>query len=60
MGTDGNRHPVDPSGRLRGWQNVSVADASVLPSTVGESPQETIMALSSQIAHAVAQRSGRR
>jgi len=56
MGT-GHSDPVDPTGRLRGWQNVSVADASVLPSTVGESPQETVMAMSMLIARAVAERS---
>ncbi len=59
MGTS-DSDPVDPAGRLRGWQNVSIADASLLPSTVGESPQETIMAISTLVARTVAERSSTR
>jgi choline dehydrogenase-like flavoprotein len=42
MGGD-ERYPVDHSGRLRGFSNIRVADASVLPTNLGESPQGTIM-----------------
>lgn len=55
MGT-GDIDPVDANGRVKGWQNVSVADASVLPTTIGESPQETIMAISSLTADAITHR----
>lgn len=37
------RHAVDSQGRVRGLRNLHVVDASALPSTVGESPQGTIM-----------------
>lgn len=50
MGTDAARSAVDPDGRLRGFSNVYVADASVLPSNTGESPQGTIMAFAREIA----------
>jgi choline dehydrogenase-like flavoprotein len=33
-------------GRVRGLKNLYVCDASILPSNIGESPQETIMAFS--------------
>jgi choline dehydrogenase-like flavoprotein len=42
MGGD-DRFPVDHAGLLRGFSNIRVADASVLPTNVGESPQGTIM-----------------
>ncbi|OGZ94822.1 MAG: hypothetical protein A2528_02080 [Candidatus Staskawiczbacteria bacterium RIFOXYD2_FULL_37_9] len=34
---------VDYNGKLTGYENIYIADASVLPSNIGESPQGTIM-----------------
>jgi choline dehydrogenase-like flavoprotein len=45
MGRDPELFPVDPYGRLAGFDNVIVADGSVLPSAPGVNPQATIMAL---------------
>lgn len=39
-----NKH-VDQDGRLSDFKNIRILDASVLPTTIGESPQETIMAI---------------
>jgi choline dehydrogenase-like flavoprotein len=41
--------PVDLEGRLRGAQNIWVADASILPTMIGESPQGTIMAMADHV-----------
>ncbi len=51
---------VDVKGRLNGFSNVTIADASILPSTVGESPQGTIMAIVTDIARDLAERLGGR
>ena len=45
MGRDPELFPVDPWGRLSGFDNVIVADGSVLPGAPGVNPQATIMAL---------------
>jgi choline dehydrogenase-like flavoprotein len=45
MGRDPELFPVDPWGRLAGFDNVVVADGSVLPGAPGVNPQATIMAL---------------
>ena len=45
MGRDPDLFPVDPWGRLAGFNNVVVADGSVLPGAPGVNPQATIMAL---------------
>jgi choline dehydrogenase-like flavoprotein len=45
MGTDLKKSVVDLNGNLRGMKNVLLADASILPSSIGQSPQETIMAM---------------
>lgn len=37
--------PVDSHGRLRGFENVRVGDASVIPDAPGVNPQGTVMAL---------------
>jgi choline dehydrogenase-like flavoprotein len=37
---------VTPEGKLRNYENIIVADASSLPTSIGESPQGTIMAMS--------------
>ncbi|MCF3130355.1 GMC family oxidoreductase [Streptomyces olivochromogenes] len=43
-GTDAERFPADPTGRLRGVHGVLVADASVLPGCPEVNPQLSIMA----------------
>jgi choline dehydrogenase-like flavoprotein len=45
MGRNLELFPVDPWGRLAGFDNVIVADGSVLPGAPGVNPQATIMAL---------------
>ena len=40
---------VDHVGKLKGYNNIYIADASVLPSNIGESPQGTIMYFSHYI-----------
>lgn len=45
MGRDQELFPVDPWGRLTGFDNIIVADGSVLPGAPGVNPQATIMAL---------------
>jgi len=45
MGGDSDLFPVDPWGHLAGFDNIIVADGSVLPSAPGVNPQATIMAL---------------
>ena len=55
MGGDPTRHVCDPLGRVRNTAALYVADASVFPSPVGVNPMETIMALSSRCAAAVAE-----
>jgi choline dehydrogenase-like flavoprotein len=37
--------PVDSYGRLRGFENVRIGDASVIPDAPGVNPQGTVMAL---------------
>ncbi len=49
MGPNQSSSVVDLDGRLWNMKNVIVADASVLPSNVGESPQGTIMAVVHEI-----------
>jgi choline dehydrogenase-like flavoprotein len=44
MGTS-NKNLVNTSGQLGNFKNLYVADASILPTTIGESPQGTIMAI---------------
>jgi len=48
MGTDGNA-VTDLSGKIHGFKNIYITDASILPSNIGESPQGTIMAISHKI-----------
>jgi hypothetical protein len=52
---NGNHSITDSYGRLRGFDNVHLVDASVLPSNMGESPQGTIMAISKMIVESVLQ-----
>jgi len=53
-GGDAGRHPVGPSGALRGVDGVWVADGSILPGCPGVNPQVSIMALSGAVGRAVA------
>jgi choline dehydrogenase-like flavoprotein len=53
-GGDAPRHPVGPSGALRGTQGVWVADGSILPGCPGVNPQVSIMALSGAVGQAAA------
>jgi choline dehydrogenase-like flavoprotein len=43
MGADPNASVVDPEGRVWGWKNLRVADASVFPTSLGVNPQITTM-----------------
>jgi choline dehydrogenase-like flavoprotein len=49
MGADDRRFVVDLDGKVRGMKNVIVSDASILPSSFGESPQGTIMAFAHEV-----------
>jgi choline dehydrogenase-like flavoprotein len=49
MGTDPSVSVVNPDGKLWDMDNIFVADASILPSNIGESPQGTIMAFVHEI-----------
>jgi choline dehydrogenase-like flavoprotein len=53
MGADGQRAPVDVTGRLRGIQRVYIADASCLPSCPEVNPQLSIMAMALAIAQGI-------
>ena len=49
MGPDSSTSAVNPDGKLWNMENILVTDASILPSNIGESPQETIMAFVHEI-----------
>jgi choline dehydrogenase-like flavoprotein len=53
MGTDPSRSVCDPHGRVHGYVGLGVADAAVIPSTLGVNPQHTIMALARMHAEAL-------
>jgi choline dehydrogenase-like flavoprotein len=50
MGTDRTRSVVDARGRVWGYENVFVADASLFPQSSGVNPMLTIMALARRVA----------
>ncbi len=50
MGSERQRSVVDPSGRVWGYENLLVADASIFPQSSGVNPMLTIMAMASRIA----------
>jgi choline dehydrogenase-like flavoprotein len=50
MGVDRATSVVDACGRVHGWEGLVVADASVIPTTLGVNPQHTIMGLASTFA----------
>jgi choline dehydrogenase-like flavoprotein len=45
MAADERDGATDPSGAVHGIEGLVVADASVLPSSIGVNPQETIVAM---------------
>jgi len=45
MGGTPERSVVDPEGRVWGWANLRVADASMFPTSLGVNPQVTTMAM---------------
>ncbi len=49
MGLDPDTSVVDPEGRVWGWDNLYVADASVFPGALGVNPQITTMAVGLQV-----------
>jgi choline dehydrogenase-like flavoprotein len=49
MGRRENGAVVDENGKVYGYDNLFICDASVLPTNIGESPQATIMAFSHEI-----------
>ncbi|NOY25089.1 MAG: GMC family oxidoreductase [Oligoflexia bacterium] len=55
MGADPTSSCVDPDGRVWGWANLHVADASVFPTSLGVNPQVTTMALGLTVAEAIQQ-----
>ncbi|MCW5829097.1 MAG: GMC family oxidoreductase [Deltaproteobacteria bacterium] len=50
MGTCGIGRTCEGDGRVRGYENLHVSDASLFPTSIGVNPQFTIMALSTAIA----------
>ncbi len=53
MGADPALSVVDPVGRVWGWKNLHVADASVFPTSLGVNPQVTTMAMGLMIGEAI-------
>lgn len=49
MGRKEKNAVVDENGKVYGYDNLFVCDASVLPTNIGESPQATIMAFAHEI-----------
>jgi hypothetical protein len=49
MGTDISQSVVDPDGKLRALDNVTITDASILPSNIGENPQGTLMGFAHKV-----------
>ncbi len=54
MGPDPRDAVVDPDGRVWGWDNLWVSDASVFPTSLGVNPQVTVMAMGLTIGRQVA------
>lgn len=54
MGGSAGSSVVDPNGRVWGWDNLHVADASVFPTSLGVNPQVTTMAMGLMIGKHVA------
>jgi choline dehydrogenase-like flavoprotein len=54
MGSDPATSVVDPEGRVWGWDNLHVADASIFPTSLGVNPQVTTMAMGLHVGHSIA------
>jgi choline dehydrogenase-like flavoprotein len=54
MATCGIGRTCEPDGRVRGYENLYVADASLFPTSTGVNPQLTIMALATHVAAGIA------
>jgi len=50
LGSDKNHSVVDPTGKVWGYDNILVADASLFPMASGVNPMLTIMAMASRVA----------
>lgn len=59
VGQDPEQSVVDPEGKVWGWDNLHVADASIFPSSLGVNPQVTVMACGLLVAEAVGRALGR-
>jgi choline dehydrogenase-like flavoprotein len=55
MGAEADTSVCDPSGAVRGTQGLHVADASLLPTSVGVNPMMTIIACATHVAGDVAE-----
>jgi choline dehydrogenase-like flavoprotein len=55
MGSDPATSVTDPQGAVRGTEGLYVADASLLPSSVGVNPMMTIISCASRVARGVAE-----
>lgn len=56
LASSANQGAVDPSGRLFGWQNVYLCDASTLPTSTGVNPALTIATFSHYLAQQIKRR----
>jgi choline dehydrogenase-like flavoprotein len=54
MGSDADTSVCDPRGAVRGTEGLHVADASLLPTSVGVNPMMTIIACATHVAYDVA------
>ena len=54
MGSDPDTSVCDPRGAVRGTESLYVADASLLPTSVGVNPMMTIIACATHVAGDVA------
>jgi choline dehydrogenase-like flavoprotein len=57
MGVSAERAVVDPDGRCWELDGLYVADGSIMPTSLGVNPQETIMAMATRIAWKLRERS---
>jgi choline dehydrogenase-like flavoprotein len=53
MGSDPDTSVTDPAGAVRGVEGLYVADASLLPTSVGVNPMMTIIATAKRVARGV-------
>jgi hypothetical protein len=56
MGGDGSRAVTTPDGAVRGARSLFVADASLLPTSLGVNPMMTVIACASRVATRLAER----